>query len=333
MFGSTGLLGMALLEQLLEHGKKVRIFVREPVDDGRVEQVIGDICNENDVRKAVKGVDTVFQAVSIIDLNPNYQQFVYDVNVKGNHYVIDACAEFGVEKLIYTSSIDVVFDGNHLLNEDESLPYPSKHLDHYSISKTMAEKEVIAANGRPNGKQGLLTCSLRAAGIYGPGDRIRIPTIIQALRDGKYIRLGDGSTVFSHVYSENCAHAHIKAAEYLQPDSPVSGECYFITDFQANNFFVHVEEICRGLGYDIPNISLPCWLLKIIGWISEEWAKLRKAKKAPLLTNYVVASPCHDFSFTHDKATRDFDYDPIVSKDEGIKRTVAWFKKEGWGRD
>ncbi len=78
LFGSTGLLGMALLEQLLEHGKKVRIFVREPVDDGRVEQVIGDICNEDDVRKAVKGVDTVFQTVSIIDLNPNYQQFVYD---------------------------------------------------------------------------------------------------------------------------------------------------------------------------------------------------------------------------------------------------------------
>ncbi len=215
LFGSTGLLGMALLEQLLEHGKKVRIFVREPVNDDRVEQVIGDICNEDDVRKAVKGVDTVFQAVSIIDLNPNYQQFVYDVNVKGNHYVIEACAEFGVEKLIYTSSIDVVFDGNHLLNENESLPYPPKHLDHYSTSKTIAEKEVIAANGRPNGKQGLLTCSLRAAGIYGPGDRIRLPSIIQTLRDGKYLRMGDGSAVFNHVYSENCAHAHMKAAEYL----------------------------------------------------------------------------------------------------------------------
>jgi sterol-4alpha-carboxylate 3-dehydrogenase (decarboxylating) len=292
VFGATGLLGHFIVEQLLERGKKVRVFVRQPIADDRVEQVVGDITSAEDVRKAVEGVDVVFQTVSVIDWNPSKPDPLYDVNVKGNRNVIEACIDAGVKKLVYTSSIDVVFDGCDLHYADEALPYPKKHLDHYSISKTIAEKEVIAANGRG----GLLTCSLRAAGIYGPGDRVRLPTVIEALRKGKPPRLGNGTSIFSHVYVENVAYAHILAAEKLEEGSPVAGQCYFITDHDATNFFQFVfDDICK---------------------------ELRKGSKAPLLTNYTVAATCRDFSFTHAKAARDFGYEPIVDREEAVRRTI-----------
>jgi nucleoside-diphosphate-sugar epimerase len=258
LFGAAGMLGSSLLEQLLSRGKRVRVFVEQPISDDRVEQIVGDIRNKEDVRKAVKGVDVVFQTVAVIDWNPRKQSVLYDVNVKGNHYVIEACVEFGVKKLIYTSSLDVVFDGHDLYYVDETTPYAKKHFDFYSETKTIAEKEVIAANGRPNGKEGLLTCSLRPAGIYGPGDSVRMPTVIEAIRKGKPLRLGDGKAVVSHVYVDNVAYAHILAAEKLEKGSPLEGQCYFITDHDATNFFDFVyDDICKKLGYEIPDRKIP----------------------------------------------------------------------------
>ena len=326
VFGATGLLGHFIVEQLLERGERVRVFVRRPIADDRVQQVVGDITDEEDVRKAVEGVDVVFQTVAIIDWNPSRPELLYDVNVKGNHNVIEACIDAGVKKLIYTSSIDVVFDGHDLHYADESLPYPEKHLDHYSISKSIAEKEVIAANGRG----GLLTCALRAAGIYGPGDRVRLPTVIQALRKGKPPRLGRGTSIFSHVYVENVAYAHILAAEKLDKGSSVEGQCYFITDHDATNFFDFVYDgICRELGYEVSERRIPYWVGKIVAMVSERWGKIRKGSKAPLLTNYTVAATCRDFSFSHAKATRDFGYKPIVGREEAIRRTINHLKSCG----
>jgi len=57
----------------------------------------------------------------------------------------------------------VVFSGDDLQNVDERLPYPQVPFDAYSDSKAKAEKFVLEANG----KGGLLTVSLRPAGIFG----------------------------------------------------------------------------------------------------------------------------------------------------------------------
>lgn len=126
---------------------------------------------------------------------PTVRKKLYDINFTANQFIIEMCKKHNVQKLIYTSSIDVVFGGAPIKNGDESLPYPDKFLDYYSYSKMLAEKEVILAND----EDGLLTCSLRTAGIYGPGDRTRLPSIINTLREGKYLRIGDKSSEFNHV--------------------------------------------------------------------------------------------------------------------------------------
>ncbi|MBT4511625.1 MAG: NAD-dependent epimerase/dehydratase family protein [Chloroflexi bacterium] len=122
--------------------------------------------------------------------------------------------------------MDVVFGGRPLYYADESIPYPNKYLDHYSHSKAIAEQEVIAAND----SSGFLTCSMRATGIYGPGDNVRFPTVITALRTENPSRMGDGSARVSNVYVDKCAHAHILAADMLEKGSALEGQCYFITD-------------------------------------------------------------------------------------------------------
>lgn len=68
-----------------------------------------------------------------------------------------------VQKLVFTSSAGVVFNGQDLINVDERLPFPEPSLDAYNESKAKAEELILQANG----KEGLLTVALRPAGIFG----------------------------------------------------------------------------------------------------------------------------------------------------------------------
>jgi sterol-4alpha-carboxylate 3-dehydrogenase (decarboxylating) len=77
--------------------------------------------------------------------------------------------------LVYTSSSSVAFDGGDVINgTEDKYGQPSWFFsDHYAQTKGIAEKLVLAANG----KNGLLTAAIRPANIYGPGDRHAFPEI------------------------------------------------------------------------------------------------------------------------------------------------------------
>ena len=87
----------------------------------------------------------------------------YRVNVEGTKTVIAAAMETGVQKLVFTSSAGVIFNGSDIINGDERLPFPEVPMDAYNDSKAQAEAAVLAANG----KNGLLTVALRPSGIFG----------------------------------------------------------------------------------------------------------------------------------------------------------------------
>jgi sterol-4alpha-carboxylate 3-dehydrogenase (decarboxylating) len=326
--GATGFLGERIVKMLLEQGKKVRVFVRREFPDDRVETVMGDLLDHDSIEKAIDGVDVVFHTASFISWNPNSEKKLYEINVDANRFIIETCKKYRVKKLIYTSSIDVVFGGAPIKDGDESLPYPVKFLDYYSYSKSLAEKDIIAANE----DNGLLTCSLRTAGIYGPGDRTRLPSIINTLKEGQYMTIGDGSSEFNHVYVDNCAYAHVLAEEKLEKGSKVSGQCYFVTDHKATYFYDFFPAILKPLGYKIPKKKMSYKTAMFLAYISEFIATLpwNKNGKPPLITKYVVASTVLDFSFNHHKATRDFGYKPIVSLEKALEKTIVDLRQRGF---
>jgi nucleoside-diphosphate-sugar epimerase len=323
VIGGSGFLGSALVEQLRERGVTVRVLDTRAYPDLQVESIVGDIRKIEDVERACAGIDTVFQCASLVDWGPRKRQLLHDINVTGNQNVIAACQRSGVQRLIYTSSIDVVFDGYPIVDGDESLPYPIKHLDDYGHTKALAEQDVIAANGQ----QGLLTCALRTAGIYGPRDRYRLPSILREAQRGKMVRLGDGRAKFNHVYVSNAAHAHVLAAEALTGRSAIAGQCYFITDHPATNFYDFFIPFLQALNCPTYTRTIPVPIAYALATVSEMLARWGfSGDRPPTLTRYVVESTCKDFSFTHAKATRDFGYQPIVALEQAQVETIEWLK-------
>lgn len=323
VIGGSGFLGNALVHALQKTRiKTLRSFDLIPNPDPEVNSIVGDLRNPEQVLQACAGVDTVFQTASLVDWGPRSREKLMSVNVLGNRNVIAACQQSGVQRLIYTSSIDVVFDGTPIRNGDEKLPYPKQHMDDYGHSKMLAEQDVLNANT----KDGLQTCSLRATGIYGPGDRHRFPPIIQASRSGKMVYLGDGSAKFNHIYIANLVEAHLCAAAKLQPDSLVSGQAYFITDHPPTNFYEFFTPYLTALGLTVPTSRIPTTIAHALAVVMETLARHGVGALPPLLTRYIVLSTCKDFYFTGEKARRDLGYEPIVSPQQAFEETLSFFK-------
>lgn len=332
VIGGAGMLGFEIAKQLYEDGKEVSILDLVPFNDNRFKGYIGDIRNREDIKKACADanatgsaahIDVVFQTAAAV-WDTKTPPEVYDgVNVQGNINVIGVCRELGIKKLVYSSTIDVVVDGRKpIVYGDESLPYPEKlPKDHYCRTKIIAEQIVTKANSSE-----LLTCSLRPAGMYGPRDKYHLTNIIKAAMSRSNFRLGNGSAKFSHVYSENAAHAHVLAAKNLYEGSPVTGNIYFITDHQpAENLFDFMKPFLEGLGLKAPTKSIPYNVAYPMSWINE------KINPRSVFNTFAIIQTCIDHTYIHDKATKDFGYAPIVSKEEAFKRTLEWFK-QNWDR-
>ena len=318
--GGAGMLGRAIVSQLVDKGKIVRVIDIEQAKDSHAEIIVGDIRDAAAVRKACAGVDTVIHAAAAV-WDPKLPLSIYDeTNVKGTQLIIDTCIELGIPRMVYTGTMDVVMDGKHgECLGDESLPYPSDigKMNQYAYSKMLGEQAVIKANGPQ-----FSTCVLRLVGMYGPGDKYHLPNVIKNAKSGINIRLGNGKAQFSHVFSGNAAHAHILAAEHLAPNSHVAGQIYFITDQNTGNFFDFMNPFLEQLGIPIPKRSIPFGLANVLGWFSEKFSPKSNFNR------FSVYCLCLDHTFVHDKATRDFGYQPIYSAKEAFEITLEWLKTQ-----
>ena len=319
VIGGAGLLGYEIANQLYNKGVHVRILDLVSASDDRFEEYLGDIRRLEDVLAACEGMDTVFQTAAAV-WDPKNPPHLYDeVNIDGNANIIKACQEKGVKRLVYTSTMDVVVDGKKpIVDGDESLPYPAKMPeDPYSRTKIIGEQMVLKANSSE-----LFTCSLRPVGMYGPRDKYHLTNIIKAVRSGSNFKLGNGSAKFSHIYSENAAHAHVLAAMHLLPGSLVAGNFYFLTDNDpAENLFDFMEPFLIGLGLQAPKRSIPYKMAYYMSYINE------KINPATNFNRFAVIQTCIDHTFVSTRAKKDFKYEPIVCREDAFKKTLDWFLK------
>lgn len=334
--GGSGFLGSAIVEELLSESNlkskvEIRVLdIKSPTADWLkdISFINGDIQNKSLVSEACKNVDVVIHAAAIIDWGTRTEKEVLDINVGGTENILAACHENKVQCMVYTSSLDAIFPGKSLRNIDETIPYPQTPVNAYCKSKHMAELLVKKANGAK-----LKTCILRPADIYGENDPYHIGSLINMAKNGFYIRLGNGKSICQHVYVRNMAYAHVLVAKALMDhNSPVGGEVYFITDGPGENFFNFFDQIVKGAGYNIwpKNLWLPRWLAYSMGSMVEflAWIISPIKKINPKFSRFAVVYTCSDFTFTADKARKDFNYVPKYSLKEAVNRTIDYYKKQ-----
>ena len=327
--GANGFLGLYLAEQLRARGDDVRALVRQPCAELSAigaELVLGDLRDAECVARACRGIDVVYHVAGVAGIWGDWEHF-YGINTQGTEHVIAGCRRQGVGRLVYTSSPSVTFDGSDQSGVDETVPYPSRWLCHYSHTKALAEQRVLEASG---GAGGLVTCALRPHLIWGPRDRQLIPRLLERARLGRLRRVGDGSNRVDTVYVENAAAAHWQAADALaQPNSPVAGKAYFLSQGEPVRCWDWINEILElaGLPPVRRGVSFrAAWLAgaaleRLYGWLGR--------REEPVMTRFLAAQLAKDHFFDITAAQRDFGYRATISTAEGLRRLAAC---QGWGK-
>lgn len=145
--GSTGFLGKHLLKLLLEREPetRIRLLCRRQggaPDDPRVEVVLGDVNNRDDVMKAAEGADRIYHMAGFVERQPKNAWPLYNTHVEGTRNVCEAMREHGTEKAVFVSTSGVFAVGVEPTERNETAPYAQDVIfewDYY-LSKMYAEK-------------------------------------------------------------------------------------------------------------------------------------------------------------------------------------------------
>jgi nucleoside-diphosphate-sugar epimerase len=320
VIGGTGFLGGEIIRQLLERGQKVRTLCRRNgnVPEG-AEIVLGDLADRSSLKKACQGIETVYHTASMPSISVHWEPF-FDTNIIGTLNVIDACQAAGVQKLIYTSSASVIFDGKPQHGVDETAPYPTRWLAHYPHSKSIAETWVLNAANYTEGTP-LLTCSIRPHLIIGKRDRHLIPRLLQRAESGRLFRVGDGKNLIDIIFVENAALGHIQAAEALtSKESPVNGNAYFLSQGEPVNCWEWIDEVLTMKGLPKVKRSISLTAAWTLGLLLEGWYTCFRLRGEPIMTRFLAAELAQTHYLNISKAKRDFGYTPVVSMAEGMRQ-------------
>lgn len=192
--GGSGFLGSALVRRLLREGQRVRVFDNqsrgslERLADvmASIEYIPGDIRNPEEVKRAVKGVNSVCHLAFVNGTEFFYTkpELVLEVGVKGIVNVLDACLRHQVPELVLASSSEVYHNPPTVpTGENVPLSIPDSMNPRWSYSAGKIISEMMAINyGRTRFGRVLI---FRPHNVYGPdmGWEHVIPQFILRLQE------------------------------------------------------------------------------------------------------------------------------------------------------
>lgn len=265
--------------------------------DPRYSFLRGDICDETAVTEAMARVDAVvnFAAETHVDRSLQSAGAFIDTDIKGLYVLLEAARARGIARFLHVST-DEVYGSIAEGSFTEDAPFrPSSP---YAASKAGGEL-MAQAYAHTFGYRLLVTRGSNTYGPYQYPEKV-VPLFITNLLAGEPVPLyGDGLNVRDWLYVEDhCAGIDL----VLRKGEP--GEAYNL-----------------GADQERTNLALTHKLLELTGRSAD-------------LIKYVSDRPGHDrrYSLTSAKA-RALGWTPQVGFEEGLARTVAWYREhESWWR-
>ncbi len=318
--GGGGFVGLHIVKKLCSAGIDCIVLGRNIYPKA---EALGASCIQCDIREsasvlqAITDVDTVFHVAALAGIWGAWEDY-YQINVLGTQNIIAACKENGVKNLVYTSTPSVVFNGDDIVNGNETLPYGKKILCNYQKSKIIAEKIILESNGGS-----LKTCAIRPHLVWGPGDPHLIPRLLDRGRKRELKKVGHCKNMVDISYVENVADAHILAAKNLESTATAAGKAYFISQGKAVNLWDWVDELFASFGVPVIQKKVSFPIAYIAGAILEGAHKIFASSKEPKMTRFLAEQLAKSHCFSIRNAKKDFNYEVKISTKEGMRRLLA----------
>ena len=308
--GGAGFIGSNLADELIRQGARVNIIdnfstgFRENLEEitGDFDFIEGDINDDDAVAKAIDGVEVIFHEAALPSVPRSVENpaETHRVCVDGTFNLLVKAKNAGVRRFIYAASSSAYGDQPTLPKVETMRPDP---LSPYAVAKLTGELYCRAFNN----VYGLETLSLRYFNVFGPRQNPGsmysgvISRFIDALMTGQTpVIYGDGEQSRDFTYIANVVDANIKAAQTTK----VLGE----TMNAANGDRISLNELLNVLK-------------KITGTPSVE-ADHQQPR----------AGDVKHSQADNNRAIECLNYSEIVGLEEGLKRTIDWWKSSRFAK-
>ncbi len=258
-------------------------------------------------------VDVVIHAAARSSPWGRWQDFERQ-NVQATRHIIDYCLRHGRPRLIFLSSSSVYYRPGHQLNITEDTPFPEKPVNHYAATKRHAEELVKGYPGE--------WVILRPRAVFGPGDTVLLPRVLEAARAGRLPLLNapGGPAVGDLIYIDNLVDCIVRAAT----DSQIHG-CINLTNNEPVVIQDFLLEILRRLDIPPPRRSVSVRNAMIGAGLLEWFYAWCLPGREPPITRFGIHVFSYSKTFEVSRMLQTMG-PPRVPLAEGVERTVAWVR-------
>ena len=321
MTGAAGFTGGHLARALAARGHTVTALVRDPSRGAGLAAhgigvAIGDLEDRASLDRASRGVDLVYNIAALYRQAGLPDSKYRAVNAVAVRSVVQAAAAAGARRVVHCSTVGVHGDIEHPPADEDA---PLRPGDIYQ--QTKVEGEALARQAAA--ETGIAVVIARPTGIYGPGDR-RLLKLFRGVARRRFVLLGSGQIYYHLTYIDDLVEGFRLCGE--APAAP--GRTYILAGGQVTTLEELVALVAEAAGVKPPRLHLPVWPFHAAGAICE--AVCSPFGIEPPIYRRRVDFFTKSRAFDISRARSEIGYNPQVALRDGIRRTLEWYRQEGW---
>jgi UDP-glucose 4-epimerase len=303
--GIAGFIGSALARALVQRGEDVRgvdnFLTGNRANLAGIAQIDfreADLRDAAAMRSACEGVDYILHigALPSVPLSVEKPGPSHACNVEGTFHVLEGARAAQVKRIVYAASSSAYGDQPELPSKESMRPMP---ISPYAVQKLTGEYYMSSYCQ----VYGLETVSLRYYNVFGPRQGADSPYsgvlakfILQMLEGKRSTIFGSGEQGRDFTYIDNVVSANLLAC--AAPASRVAGKVFNVACGDSHSLKEIYRILAQLTGYELPPLYGP-------------------ARTGDILNSQADISA----------ATEAFGYRPLIDLQEGLERTVDWYRE------
>ena len=315
IFGGTGFIGTHLIDLLHETYPESKIYNLDIIENnhnGKSDYIYCDVRNSIQLNISVTSCDVIFNFAAI-HRTPGHSDYAYfETNIKGAENVCVFAEKYGIQRIVFTSSI-APYGAAEELKEETTLPTPNTP---YGISKLVAEKIHIIWQAKHIRERQLTI--VRPGVVFGKGENGNFTRLYWGIRQHKFFYPGRKDTIKACIYVKELVRFMLHRLE-----CHLAGcELYNCTFEPALTIEEIVNSMEKATEMNRTILTIPSWILMPIAYLVGSLggaalgfcpARVRKLMVSTNVSGKKLKNSGYSFHYTFEEAIRDWYKDNVYS--------------------